>query len=68
MKKIFLFIFTTFSILFAQKSLSYKVDVKFPYLVGTSVLTVTQTVTQGSINDGSSFTVPKITLPSSPIN
>jgi len=68
MKKIFLFIFTTFSILFAQKSLSYKVDVKLPYLVGSSVFTVTQTVTQGSINDGSSFTVPKITLPSSPIN
>ncbi len=68
MKNIIIFFALFSSLIFSQYSLSYKVDIKAPYLVGSNVFYVTQTITQGSINDGGSFTVPKSILPSTPIN
>lgn len=53
-------LFATF--VYAQYSLSYKVEAKFPYLVGTNIFYVTQTLTQGTIQDGGNFTIPKVTL------
>lgn len=65
MKKTFLTLLVfVANIVYAQYSLSYKVEAKFPYLVGTNILYVTQTLTQGSIPDGGNFTIPKVTLPS----